>query len=166
MDTHHLTRQQTRQTGAVQDEYQRRLEHEVEDREHQVMRRDVWRFLSETKVKGSEQKVPDSMDGHGANPSHLASSQFDTLRGKMTSRVDIYHRATSTRARCHLYLSSLIEFHCPCDCGDQALDQPTLLKMDIGYSSNTWSARRLGTGSGNVTNLVYGSIMNRELFTQ
>ena len=80
MGTHQLTRQETSQTGAVQDEYRRRLEHEVEDREPEVMRRDVWRFLSETKVKVSEEKILDSMNGRGANPSHLASSQFDTLR--------------------------------------------------------------------------------------
>ena len=80
MGTHHLTRHETRQTRAVQDEYQRRLEHEVEDREPEVMRRDIWRFLSKTKVKGPEEKVPDSMDGHGVNPGHLGNSQFDILQ--------------------------------------------------------------------------------------
>ena len=61
MRTHHLTRQEMHQTGAVQDEYQRQLEHKVEDRETEVMRRDVWRLLYETKIKRSEEKVSDSM---------------------------------------------------------------------------------------------------------
>ena len=85
MGTRHLTRQEMRQTGrAVQDEYQTRLESEgkwrVENREAEVTRRDVWRLLSETKVKRSEEEVQDSLDGRGANASLLPSSQFDTPR--------------------------------------------------------------------------------------